>query len=449
MDGLHDEGEYTPREVPRLNKPDPAPRDGAATSAADAARAIQAGRLTSEALVAACLERIAARDGGLAAWVHVAADAALAQARALDRQPARGPLHGVPVGIKDIVDTADMPTEYGSPIYRGHRPRADAAAVALLRQAGCVILGKTATAEFANQHPPATRNPRNPAHTPGGSSSGSAAAVADGMVPLALGTQTGGSMIRPAAFCGVVGLKPSFGSINRTGVKPVADSLDTLGLFANTVEDAALALSVLSGRRAPDFSARTAAPRIGFARTSRWKEADAATRGALESAASRLAAAGADVKEAALPAAAEALFDAQRLIMDFEAARALAWEQAQHREQISATLRKRLEGGWAVSREQYDDARQTAHDARRQFSDLMRGFDLLLTPSARGEAPHGLASTGDALFNRIWTLLGVPCVTLPWGSGPDGLPLGIQLVSAIEQDTALLAHAQWAASELG
>ena len=403
--------------------------------------------MTSEKLVEACLERIAARDGELAAWVHVNAEASLAQARALDKEPARGPLHGVPVGIKDIIDTADMPTEHGSPIYRGNQPRADASAVALLRRAGCVILGKTATAEFANLHPPATRNPHNPAHTPGGSSSGSAAAVADRMVPLAIGTQTGGSMIRPAAFCGVVGLKPSFGSINRTGVKPVSDSLDTLGIFSNTVEDAALALNLLSGRRMPDFSAK-ASPRIGFARTSRWKEADRATHDALESAAGRLAAGGAQVKEAALPAAAEALFDAQGLIMDFEAARALAWEQANHHDAISATLRQRLQRGAAVSREQYDGARQTARDARRQFADLMRGFDLLLTPSAKGEAPKGLASTGDSLFNRIWTLLGVPCITLPWSSGPHGLPLGVQLVGAFDQDTALLANAQWVRNQL-
>jgi Asp-tRNA(Asn)/Glu-tRNA(Gln) amidotransferase A subunit family amidase len=417
-------------------------------SASEAARAIRAGRLTAEALVAACLERIAARDGGLAAWVHLDADAALTQARALDRQPARGLLHGIPVGIKDIFDTADMPTEHGSPIYRGNRPRADAAAVALLRQAGCVILGKTATTEFANMHPSATRNPRNPAHSPGGSSSGSAAAVADRMVPLALGTQTGGSVIRPAAYCGVVGLKPSFGSINRAGVKPVAESLDTIGLFANSVEDTALALDLLSGRRAPDFAAKLAAPRIGFARTSRWKDTDAATQTALESAASRLAAAGADVTDAALPPAADALFDAQGRIMNFEAARALAWEQSHHRGAISARLLARLDDGWAVTREQYDDARQTARDARRQFADLMRGFDLLLTPSAPGEAPKGLASTGDSLFNRVWTTLGVPCITLPCGNGPQGLPLGVQLVSAIEQDTTLLAHAQWVASAL-
>ena len=403
---------------------------------------------TSESLVQDCLERIAARDGEIAAWVHVAADSALAQARALDREPARGPLHGVPVGIKDIFDTADMPTEYNSAIYRGNRPRADAAAVALLRQAGCVILGKTATAEFANLHPAATRNPHNPAHTPGGSSSGSAAAVADRMVPLALGTQTAGSVIRPAAFCGVVGLKPSFGSVNRSGVKPVSDTLDTIGLFANSVEEAAIALHVLSSRPMPDFAAPRPAPRIGFARTSRWGDTDACTQAALESAAKRLAAAGASVTDAALPPAGEALSDTHGLVMNFECARALAWEQAHHRDLISATLRKRLDEGWAVSREQYDSARQTARDARRQFADLMRGFDLLLTPAARGEAPTGIASTGDSLFNRIWTLLGVPCITLPRGNGPQGLPLGVQLVGAMEQDTALLSHAHWAARVL-
>jgi Asp-tRNA(Asn)/Glu-tRNA(Gln) amidotransferase A subunit family amidase len=418
-------------------------------SASEAGRAIRERRLRSEALVTACLERIASRDAELAAWAHVAAEAALAQARALDRQPVRGPLHGVPVGIKDIFDTADMPTEHGSSIYRGNRPRADAAAVALLRQAGCVILGKTATTEFALIHPSATRNPHNPAHSPGGSSSGSAAAVADHMVPLALGTQTGGSVIRPAAYCGVIGLKPSYGSINRSGVKQVSDTLDTVGLFANTVEDAALALNLLSSRRIPDFAAKVAAPRIGFARTSRWNDADDATRAALESAAKRLDSAGADVRDAALPAAAEALFEEHGPIMNFEAARALAWEQAKHREAISAALLKRLDGGWAASRERYDSARQTASDARRQFADLMRGFDLLLTPSAPGEAPMGLTSTGDSLFNRVWTLLGVPCITLPCGSGPNGLPLGMQFVAAIEQDAALLAHAHWAAGVLG
>jgi len=231
-------------------------------------------------------------------------------------------------------------------------------------------------------------------------------------------------------------------------VKPVADSLDTVGLFANSVEEAAAALHVLSSRAMPDFAAKPSAPRIAVARTSRWQDADAPARAALESAAARLASAGAKVTDAALPPAVEALFDAQGLVMNFECARALAWEQAHHRDAISAALRKRLDDGWAVTRAQYDGARQTAREARRQFADLMRGFDLALTLPARGEAPVGLASTGDSLFNRPWTLLGVPTLTLPCGSGPQGLPLGVQLVAAFDQDTALLAHARWAAGAL-
>ena len=417
-------------------------------SACEAAREIRAGRLTAEALVAACLERIAERDPEIKAWVHLAGDAALAHARLLDRQPSRGLLHGVPVGIKDILDTADMPTEHNSPIYAGNRPLADAAAVALLRKAGCIILGKTATAEFANMHPPATCNPHNPAHTPGGSSSGSAAAVADRMSPLTVGTQTGGSVIRPAAFCGVVGLKPSFGSINRAGVKQGSDSLDTVGLFATTVEDVAVALHLLSARALPDFTARVAAPRIGFARTSRWKDAEPSNQASLEAAAARLAAAGAQVVDVDLPGTVDALFAAQPRIMNFETSRALAWEQAESHDLISATLRRRIDEGWAVSREEYDAALQAGRDGRRQFADLMRGFDLLLTPAARGEAPYGLASTGESLFNGIWTLLGVPCITLPYGKGPKGLPLGVQLVGAFEDDTALLSRAQWVANAL-
>jgi len=408
----------------------------------------QGPRVKSEKLVAACLERIAARDGKLQAWVHVAAEAALAQARLLDREPPRSALHGVPVGIKDVFDTADMPTSYNSGIYRGHQPRADAAAVALLRKAGCVIAGKTATAEFAFNHPPATRNPRNPAHTPGGSSSGSAAAVADGMVPLALGTQTGGSVIRPAAFCGVIGLKPSFGAINRTGVKPVSDSLDTAGLFAQTLEDAARALHLLSGLAMPQPGAPVSAPRIAFARTSRWDEADRASHAMLESVAGKLASAGAVVAEVSLPPALEALFEEQRHIMKYEAARALAWEYANYRDLLSSGILARLEDGWALPRERYDLAQGIARDARLQFRDLMRSFDLVLTLAAPGEAPKGLASTGDSIFNGLWTLLGVPCVTLPCGQGPAGLPLGVQLVGTFGADAALLARAQWVAPRL-
>jgi Asp-tRNA(Asn)/Glu-tRNA(Gln) amidotransferase A subunit family amidase len=321
--------------------------------------------------------------------------------------------------------------------------------VALLRQAGCVILGKTVTTEFANNHPGPTRNPRKLTHTPGGSSSGSAAAVADFMTPLALGTQTGGSTIRPAAYCGVVGCKPSFGSINRAGLKFVAESLDTIGLMARSAEDIALLLHVLSGRAVPDLKAVAGRkPRIGLFRTPRWHEADAATQAAIESAAARLAKAGAKVSEFEAPPGYAQLFDAQNQIMCYEEARALAWEHANHADQISKELRPRIEEGWALSREAYDAARLLARDCRRRLAEQMRDYDYLLTPSAPGEAPASLAKTGSSVFNRVWTLLGVPCVTLPFGTGPSGLPLGVQLVGSFDGDSELLAWADWAAAAL-
>ena len=417
-------------------------------SAAEAARRIAAGELNSEALVAACLERIAAREPAVQAWAFLDPKLALTQARALDREPPRGPLHGVPVGIKDVIDTADMPAEYGSPIYRDNRPKSDAACVALLRRAGCVILGKTVTTEFANNHPAKTRNPHNAAHTPGGSSSGSAAAVADFMVPLALGTQTGGSTIRPAAYCGATGCKPSFNSINRAGLKFVAESLDTIGLFGRGVEDIALALNVLSGRALPDFKSTSRAPRIGFFRTPRWHEADAAAQAASEGAAARLARAGAKVSDFEAPQGYARLYDEHGAIMGYETARALAWEYQHHAALLSESLRPRIEEGWALSREAYDAARQLARDVRRGFAERMRDFDFLVTPGTTGEAPATLATTGSSLFNRVWTLLGVPCVTLPFGVGPKGLPLGVQLVGAFDSDTDLLAWSHWAEEAL-
>ncbi len=355
----------------------------------------------------------------------------------------RGRLHGVPFGIKDIIDTADLPTEYNSPIYRGHRPKADAACVALLRQAGCLVLGKTVTTEFANNHPSQTRNPHDPAHTPGGSSSGSAAAVADCMVSAALGTQTGGSVIRPAAYCGAFAIKPSFGSINRAGVKFVAESLDTIGIFARGAEDLALALEILSGKKIGGFPLAGARPRIGLCRTPRWRDADAATQANLEQAAQRLARSGAALRDFDLPPGAEALFDRHKLIMGFESARALAWEYATFPGEISKSLKPRLDEGWKVSRAEYDAMRESARLCRRALAESMRGVDFLLTPSAPGEAPRSHASTGDPVFNRAWTLLGVPCVNVPHGKGAHGLPLGVQLVGPFDGDMALLGWAHW------
>ena len=418
-------------------------------TAAEAARRIARGELKSETLVRSCLDRVSAREPEVGAWAYIDADLALEQARALDRVEPRGPLHGVPVGIKDIIDTADMPTEYGSPIYRGHRPAADAACVALLRRAGCVILGKTVTTEFAHNHPGKTRNPHNPAHTPGGSSSGSAASVADFMVPLALGTQTGGSVIRPAAFCGVVAIKPSFSSINRAGLKFAAESLDTIGVYGRTAEDAALGLGVLSGRAVPDFSRPPAArPRVGLCRTQRWGDADGATRTAVERAAQRLAQAGAEVRDFDLPEGCARLFDDHAKIMNYESARALTWEFTHHPGKISDNLRARIESGLQETRAEYDATRELASDCRRQLAGRMRECDFLVTPSAPGEAPVTLKSTGNSLFNRLWTLLGVPCVTLPAGNGPGGLPVAAQLVGAFDDDSRLLAWAHWAASRI-
>ena len=418
-------------------------------SLSEAARRIERGELTAEALVASCLERIAARDERLRAWAFVDRDYALAQARALDRGPRRGPLHGLPFGIKDVLDTVELPTEYNSPIYRGHRPKVDAACVMELKRAGAVILGKTETTEFANNHPAPTRNPHNPAHTPGGSSSGSAAAVADLMVPASLGTQTGGSVIRPAAYCGVAALKPSFGSINRAGLKMVAESLDTIGIFAREVEDLALSLEAVAGRVRPDFTAFDGKPRVGLCRTPRWALADAATQANLEAAAQRLARAGAHVRDYDMPPGSEELFDRHKVIMGFETARALAWEYRTHPNNVSASLKPRLDEGWKVTRAAYDEMRATAERCRRALAQDMRDLDVLLTPSAPGEAPASLASTGDPVFNRAWTLLGNPCVTLPHGRGPQGLPLGVQLVGAFDGDAALLGWAKWAQRALG
>src|SRR5690349_1107530 len=270
-------------------------------SATDAARAIANGTLNCEKLVRACLDRIREREGELQAWAHVDPELALAQARERDRQSPRTRLHGIPVGVKDVIDTADMPTEYGSPIYKGNRPSCDAACVAQVRELGGVILGKTVSTEFATRHPSKTRNPRNAAHTPGGSSAGSAAAVADGMVPIAFGTQTSSSIVRPAAYCGTVGYKPSFNLVNRAGLKFLAESLDTIGVLTRTVPDAAMIVEELSGSTPARFDeVRSLEPRIGFCRTPFWDQADEATRTMLVGSIPRLSRAGAHVSEVTL-----------------------------------------------------------------------------------------------------------------------------------------------------
>jgi Asp-tRNA(Asn)/Glu-tRNA(Gln) amidotransferase A subunit family amidase len=415
-------------------------------TASEAAARLAAGTLTAEALIRDCLERARAR-AEVKAWAWLDPEHALAQARAVDRAGRPGLLAGVPVGVKDVIDTVDMPTEHGSPIYRGNRPFADAACVALIRAAGGVILGKTVTTEFANRDPRATVHPHNPAHTPGGSSSGSAAAVADFQAPVGLGTQTGGSTIRPAAFCGVIGYKPSFGEFSRVGIKMQCHNLDTLGVICRSLEDVALMRAVLLAQDPRPVDRVSAAPHVGFCRTPAWDHADGDTQALLERTAAGLAAAGATVRDVA-PTPADIL-DHHRRIFEFEAARNYAYEYEVHGDKLSAALRDGLlTPGRALPLSAYVEAIETAEAFRRNLDDLFGEFDVLLAPSAVGEAPEGLGSTGDARFNAIWTLAWTPCVTLPAGTGRKGLPLGVQLIGPRFRDEALLDAAAWVEARL-
>jgi amidase len=398
-------------------------------------------------LAEACVARATAREAQLHAWVHLAPEAVIDQARALDAQTTpKGMLHGVPVAVKDILDTADMPSRYGSPIYAQHQPLADASCVAQSRAAGALVMGKTHTTEFANIHPAATANPHRVGHTPGGSSSGSAAAVADFQVPLAFATQTAGSTIRPAAFCGVVGYKPSFNRINRAGLKFSSESLDTIGLLARHVEDVSLWAHALIGQ-AP-AALPTVPLRVGLHRTTLWGQASDSAQQALLDAAQRLKAAGASVSDVTLDGDFTILYEAQGVVMRYEAARATAWEMAHRRSLLSRDLWLRLEQGMATPHSQYLEALALAQRCSAQLVERWQSCDVLLSLSAPGEAPEGLHSTGDSVFNRNWTLLGLPCVHLPTAAGPHGLPLGVQLIGPLGGDVALLGAALWAESVL-
>ncbi len=405
-------------------------------SATAAAAAIAAGALTSEAIVSACLERIAVRDDQVRAWAHLDADAALATARRRDGEPPRGPLHGVPVGIKDLIDTADAPTAYGSPIHDGHRPGQDALCVARLRDAGAVVLGKTVTTEFALFHPGPTANPHDTTHTPGGSSSGSAAAVADHMVPVALGTQTAGSIVRPASFCGIYGVKPTFDLVPTSGVKPIGPSLDTVGALARTVADLVVTAAVMTGDVDRFAAAERARPSIGFAPTYEWEQAEPATRDALSALADRLG-----LPHVVLPPDFSRLAAAQTIIMDAEAAAALDAEWRSHPDLLSDQLREMLDRGRSVPGSALRAARQLAASCRAQLPAVFAFHDVLLVPSVLGEAPPGLDATGDPLFCRTWTLLGAPTVAIPGLRGPTGLPLGVQVVAGVNRDSDALAAA--------
>jgi Asp-tRNA(Asn)/Glu-tRNA(Gln) amidotransferase A subunit family amidase len=419
-------------------------------SATEIAARIAGGGTTCEAVTRDCLARIAARDDVVKAWVNFNPLQAIAQARALDKSPHRGPLRGIPIGLKDTIDTFDMPTEMGSPIYRDNRPRADAACVALLRRAGAVILGKAATCEFAGSAPPETTNPHNPAHTPGGSSSGSAAAVADLMVPAALGTQTGGSVLRPSSFCGIFGFKPTYNTFNKIGVWPAADSIDTIGWLARSIDDIELLTAVLRMETPKPPRALGVAPRIGVWRTDLWDTAQQETKSAVEDAAKKLGNAGASVRDVDMPAAFTGLHAIARSTINFyerAACMAFAWDF--RRDALSPQMQRYIENGLKISPDEYVDGLRHVDECRALLAGIFADCDVLLVPCVLGEAPKGLASTGDPGMQAIWTALHTPAMTLPTHRGPGNLPVGIQLVAQRYEDDRLFACARWIWDRIG
>ncbi|MDP1583476.1 MAG: amidase [Bradyrhizobium sp.] len=403
-------------------------------SLADLQRRIESGELSAEAAIAQSVEAIDIHDKTIGAFVCRAEN---------PRAQGAGPLRGIAVGIKDIIETADLPTEMGSKIYRGFRPRADAPVVMLLKQAGATIAGKTTTTAFAANDPTATLNPCNTDHTPGGSSSGSAAAVAAGMIPLALGTQTGGSVIRPASFCGVAGMKPSFRMLPTVGVKCFSWTLDTVGLFAAGVEDLAQGLSAMTGRPELKPGAAVETPRIGVVTQDFAGAPEDAGAEALQLAAKAAERAGASVRALSLPDIIGEAWRIHPTLQDFEAHRALAWEYRTRHADMPPLLRGRLDASVSTVPADYDAARSVANRARKALAKLFEEVDVLLTFSAPGAAPKGLTSTGDPRFNRLWTLMGVPCVNIPAYVADGGLPVGVQVIARFGNDAGVLAAARF------
>lgn len=411
-----------------------------------AVKAIDDGSLTAEGLIQSCLDRITERDDAVGAWTHLAGDAA----REVAAKGSCGPLHGAPVGIKDLIDTVDMPTGYGSSIYNGYRPGWDAACVTAIRNAGGIILGKTVTTEFAYFGPGKTANPHDPGRTPGGSSSGSAAAVADFQVPAALGTQTAGSVIRPASFCGVVGYKPTYGLLPLAGVRPLAPSMDHLGIFARSVHDAGFLASIIGRRPSlmlPEDDGDWT-PRIGFCRTHEWNCAEPSTQGLLNDAAEALVSAGAQLLQVDLPRSFAGLAEAQAQVMDYEVSFSGLFEVSNHRAKISSQYLEHFDSGFRVTSKIHDTALNLLNTAQASLDDVMGECDVLMCPSAPGEAPEGLLATGDPAFNRVWTFLGGPCVNVPGLTGVAGMPVGVQIVGRPGDDQRVLQAAAWVQARL-
>jgi Asp-tRNA(Asn)/Glu-tRNA(Gln) amidotransferase A subunit family amidase len=438
--------------------------DFASLTATEAAAEMARGAISAENYTHACLARIEAAEPEIQAFAHLDPEHALAQARALDERRATGqpigPLHGIPVAIKDIFDTSDYPTECGSVLLAGRRPFHDATVVSKLRTAGAVILGKTVTTEFAFFHPGKTRNPHNPEHTPGGSSSGSAAAVAAGMVPLALGSQTNGSVIRPASFCGVYGMKPSHGLVSRAGVLPLSRALDHVGPFARSLEDIALILEVIAGYDPADEDThpvstagmrKTATekfpvePRFAFVRTPVWEKADAAARATFEQFAQGL---GDRCFTLDLPERFAGAWNAHRAIMAADMAHNLGATVDRGGDQVSQVLRDLIAEGRKVSARAYLAAVKEAKILRAAFDDVFEECNAIITPAATGIAPKGLGATGNPAFCSMWTLVGLPSLSLPLLED-DGMPIGVQLVGAMGDDARLLRNANWLVNKMG
>lgn len=414
-----------------------------ALSAVEARQRIAEGGLSALNYAQALIARIEATEPAVQAWAWFSPDALLAQARAVDARLAAGgpvgPLAGLPVGIKDIIDTAGVPTELGTPLHAGRVPTEDAIVVQRLRRAGGLMAGKTVTTELATYAPGKTRHPLDARHTPGGSSSGSAAAVAAGMVPLTIGTQTNGSVIRPASYCGVVGFKPSFSRIDRHGVLEQSPTLDQVGVFGRSVADVALLASVLCDDAAPNTQAATpsSAPRLAIVRTPFWPRLDADARAVFDTFAAAL---GGRAEDVDLPFDAEAALQTHRLIMEAEIASSFADEYRRGRDQLSASLRGQIERGRSTPPDEHRDAVARIDAWRDAFDALFERFDALVTPATLGTAPLGMA-TGDPLMCTLWTLAGLPAISLPLLSGVNGLPLGVQMVGRFNGDARLLGTA--------
>lgn len=420
-------------------------KDLESLNASQAARALARRDIKATDLLLSCLDRIGQRESLVKAWSSLGKESALARAKELDKGAIKGILHGLPIGVKDLFDTYDLPTSYGSPIYANNYPASDAVSVALMRDAGGIILGKTISTEFATFKPPITHNPHHLKHTPGGSSSGSAAAVADFMVPLATGSQTAGSIIRPASYCGVVGYKPSYGKVMLAGVKALSPSLDTLGCFGRSVGDVALGVAAMSNDLSlAEIDQLHNKPRVAICKTKDWSFASKETAGALALARfTAEAIAKGMVQDISLPAACKDLTLLQTRIMSFEMARALIFERTRYSKKLSPQLSQQLSEGAQIPYEQYQKDLMKAQAARFAIAQLFDNeLDILIAPSAPGEAPLAKEGTGNPVFCRGWTLSGLPCINLNVSSGPNGLPVGVQLIAGPGKDRFLLSAAR-------